>query len=1106
MDEKAVLMSDKTDRDHRRGTRARRAVRAWRWVAVPVGALLASVLAAGVLFVVLLQDGMTLSPGLVTKLEAEATRALPDGLSADLGAVELTLVRGFKPQVHVTGVTLSDAQGAVLSDLPDLTVQFARRSLLGARMRPEAVAIDGSDLVLRRDLDGTLQLGFDAGGSLPTADTLAGLVARIDAVFDTDMLAHLAAVEIRDLSLTVDDLRAGRTFRMAGGTMRLTRDARMLSIALDAGMDTDAATARLALRLSTARDSAETLLAVEVTDLPARLLAEQSVYLSWLKALDAPVSARFRGGLLADGGLSDLSGALDLGAGRLRLPGLDQPIRTERAKAYIGYDPARRRLALTGLDLVSDLVTMRADGYAYLHSIEDPFRSVMGQVRLSRIALVASDQYDSPVQLDSVIADLRVDTQAGRVDIGQIVATQDGARLRGQGRIDITDNGPRLRLDAGIGALPVTQAQAFWPRSVKSRTRAYFKDNMTQGTLRDVTLALRQAAGGTPMLAVTGAFDGLRMRYLPKIPAVEDGRGHFSVLDGRVTVQLDHGVLRPPGTAPVDVSGSSLQAFDLDQRPGTGVVGLRASGPVQALLAATAPAPIGASDRLGIAPDALTGMAELQGEIRFPLAFDLPRDQVRVTLNGTLAGLASDTLVAGQSVRAGRATLRVSDGVAALTGAARISDVPIRLSLHQPLEDGTDGRLTGSFSLSAQNLEKLGISLPDGFMTGAAPARFDIGLRPAAPPRIIVTSELRGMGMAITPLGWRKRPDSAGELSMTAILGAAPEVTALSLRVPGLEAKGRLQLAQGGGLDRASLGTVRIGTWLDVSADLIGRGAGQPMDIAVTGGRVDLAGLPASDAGPVGQTGPGTPRGQITLALDRVRIAEGLALTGLTGTVAPGQSLSLQARARLNDAAPVRIAATGARTGTSIRVRSDDAGAVLTAVGILDKARGGTLDLRLSPKSGARRSGSLDIANLTVVEAPVLTQLLSAVSVIGLVEQISAGGLFFAETTAKISIGDDGVLITEARAQGPSLGLTTRGLVGTDAGGQLDLSGVVSPFYLVNRVYGALVSRRGEGLIGFNYTMTGPRADPKVRVNPLSILTPGALREIFRRPLPKVDQ
>ena len=53
---------------------------------------------------------------------------------------------------------------------------------------------------------------------------------------------------------------------------------------------------------------------------------------------------------------------------------------------------------------------------------------------------------------------------------------------------------------------------------------------------------------------------------------------------------------------------------------------------------------------------------------------------------------------------------------------------------------------------------------------------------------------------------------------------------------------------------------------------------------------------------------------------------------------------------------------------------------------------------------------------------------------------------------------------------------------------------------------GSLLPRKGEGLFGFNYTLRGPSAAPQVSVNPLSLLTPGMFREIFRRPPPRISQ
>ncbi|MFM7442424.1 MAG: hypothetical protein ACKO2N_00725, partial [Tabrizicola sp.] len=94
------------------------------------------------------------------------------------------------------------------------------------------------------------------------------------------------------------------------------------------------------------------------------------------------------------------------------------------------------------------------------------------------------------------------------------------------------------------------------------------------------------------------------------------------------------------------------------------------------------------------------------------------------------------------------------------------------------------------------------------------------------------------------------------------------------------------------------------------------------------------------------------------------------------------------------------------------------------------------------------------------------------------------------------------VEISQGSAVGASLGISFAGLYLTDSG-RIDLQGVISPIYLVNGV-GQILTRRGEGLFGFNYRLTGTTDDPNVSVNPLSVLTPGMFRELFRQRPPNL--
>ena len=126
-----------------------------------------------------------------------------------------------------------------------------------------------------------------------------------------------------------------------------------------------------------------------------------------------------------------------------------------------------------------------------------------------------------------------------------------------------------------------------------------------------------------------------------------------------------------------------------------------------------------------------------------------------------------------------------------------------------------------------------------------------------------------------------------------------------------------------------------------------------------------------------------------------------------------------------------------------------------------------------------------EVAEHLQLTAPALAELLSAVSVVGLLEQMNGEGLAFNNGEVKFILTPKAVEITNGSAVGASLGISFAGLY--ESGGQLNLQGVISPIYLVNGL-GQIFSRRGEGFFGFNYALSGSASAPVVSVNPLIIV------------------
>jgi hypothetical protein len=126
-----------------------------------------------------------------------------------------------------------------------------------------------------------------------------------------------------------------------------------------------------------------------------------------------------------------------------------------------------------------------------------------------------------------------------------------------------------------------------------------------------------------------------------------------------------------------------------------------------------------------------------------------------------------------------------------------------------------------------------------------------------------------------------------------------------------------------------------------------------------------------------------------------------------------------------------------------------------------------------------------------------MAELLNAISVVGLLEQLSGDGINLGTVDARFVLGPERVTLIEGTAVGPAIGVSMSGIYDIPSR-SLDMEGVVSPLYIVNGLAGALFAPRGEGLFGFSYRLSGTAARPDVSVNPLSILTPGIFRDIFR--------
>lgn len=1096
--------TDGKQAEHGQGAprRRRRRARFGLWLLLSLGLLVAT---AGIGLLALTGRPIGLPVWAVAEAEARLNAALPlKDASLSLERIEITVGRDWVPRLRLEDLRLTRQGGGTIVSLPEARVAFDPAALLEARLRPSSVVLSGMTLRLRRDAAGRFDLALGDGTAMRPLGSFAEVLDRVEAVLDVPQLAGLRQVEAEALSLTLEDARAGRVWRVGDGRLVLANDAETLGMELGLSLaNPDGAPAQALLQVTSQKASSEARLRVTVDRVAARDIAAQSQVLALLSVLEAPISGKLTAALGADGKLAAFEGGLSLGAGALRPEPGSRPVLFDTAELGLGFDAAREVITLTQLDVQSPSLRVKAQGHVYAPGVlTGRPESFLAQVSFSQLMVDPEGLFTEPVSFTEGAVDMRLRLDPFRIEVGQFSLLGDGRRLQAKGQARADAAGWHVGLDLALDVIRHDRLLALWPVSAVPKTREWLVQNVQQGLLRNVKVALRLEPGAEPRFSLGYDFLDGDVRFLKTLPPIRKGSGYATIDGNSYTMVLDRGEVTPPEGGRIDMAGSVFSVLDILQKPAQAEIRLNTKSSLTAALSLLDQEPFRFLTKAGLPVGLGVGRAEVAAVLRLPLVNKVRIEDVSYRVDGRLSDVRSEVLVPGRVLTADRLELAATPAGLEIRGPGQIGKVPFEAVYRQKFGPEAKGRaeITGTAELSPLLVREFALGLPDGMLGGKGQGSFTLSLRKGEPPLLVARSDLRGVSLQVPELAWRKGAGAAGKLEVTARLGKPAVVEALLLEAPGLQARGRVSLRGDGGLDRLSLSELRVGDWLRAPVVLIGTGKGRVPKVQVAGGALDLRRLP--DFGGTGAKGGGT---TMDVALERLQVSDSIALTGLKGGFTTRGGFNGTFNAAVNGAAAVRGTVVQVKGGTAVRITSDDAGGVLAASGIFSRARGGALDLQLTP-TGERGyyKGNATATNFRVRDAPLLAELLSAVSVVGILDQLNGDGLVFSNADAQFRLTPSGVEIRRGAAVGASMGVSMSGTYDSNRK-VFDLQGVISPIYLLNGI-GQIVSRRGEGLFGFNYAISGTVERASIRVNPLSIFTPGMFREIFRRPVPRLEK
>lgn len=1073
-----------------------------RRIAVVTLAVLAFVvvLPLGALWARLAHSPMSVPDAVQGRVEARINAAMRTGDIA-IGDMVVALPQGGRaPVLEFRDVTLLAPDGETRAAFPLLQIRMAPFGALRGQMRVRDVVVIGAGLNLTREADGRVDLDF-AGGE-GAERSLVQTLSRLDQMFSSPVFANLQRVRGQGMEVVLADAVTGRDMRLHGAEVRLSRAAGRLNLEIEGEL---AGSRDAALQLTIARDASRgvTEVAMAFDTLAARDLAAASPALAWLDLMRAPIDGQLTATMADDGTLGALEGWLEIGAGALTLPGAVLPFNAMAAE--LAYDPDTRRAQIARLSLAADQLSFDARG----HADANPQGTVFtGQFTMSDIMADPTDMFDQAVTIEGAALDLRLTLgEAVQVEIGQATLYDGDLRATARGRATAASEGLSLSVDAHLDRADLPTVLSYWPADAIPNTRWWVAERMIAGTVEGVDLALRIAPDTDPLYDLSFDFSGADLVALPAAPPIRGGSGYLSLQNTRLTVGFDGGGMGLPGQGSVALAGSRMVIEDVSVAGPLAQFDLSLAGDVTDLMHVLAGPPFAVLETSGYAP-AEIGQGQIVAEASLATRLierDEPAALTDLNLNATarVTGYSADALIVGRTLTADRINVTMTPSELAIGGRAALDGVPVtgqwavQLAPDAPLGSIVEARAI----VDRAALNTFDVALPDWLISGRGAADLTVFLRPDGPARVTVRSDLEGIALAIPPLAWTMPAARTGDFTADILLGPRPEVRALTLEAAGLSLDGAVSFTADGFLNRFSAGRFLLGQWLDVQGGLVGRGTNAP-GIEVTGGILDFRTMPSlSDTGGGGSGDIGT----LNITLDRMQITEGIALTDMRADL-DGTSMSGEFRGRVNGDARVNGQLVPSANGPSVRLQSRDGGAVLRAAGIFENMHGGAFDLILAARAQAGQyDGRLTIDGPRLRDAPVMADLLNLISVVGLLEQLSGDGINLGEINAAFRITPQAISVDEGTAVGPAMGISMDGVYDV-ATQRYEMQGVVSPFYIVNGLFGALFATRREGLFGFNYRLIGDSADTRVTVNPLSILTPGIFREIFRSPPPDFSQ
>ena len=837
--------------------------------------------------------------------------------------------------------------------------------------------------------------------------------------------------------------------------------------------------------------------------------------------LDAPVSITFEAPFSKNQVPLDAKLTISVGAGNLRfgrdvhttITSGELNFRLLPGKNQIELDPSPIVVGNSSATLIGGLRFPKSD------VAQHPLFEI-----IANDVIADADHVEGPPMEGSVLVRGRINMSTRTMHMEEIALTTPEGKLIGAGSVGFVGETPSLALALKIPKISAQSLKQFWPVFIAPAARDWVQKNIQSGTVTNASLDAAIPAGilgrtrqgrkiEPHQLSIKASFGDADFTTTGDFPTVQNGAGSFVFSGMESQVTLSQGFVELDEGGKIQIKSAQLDVGSFQLQPIPAKLKLEVAGSARAVAYFGNRKPLAITSALKVDPAQISGKMSGKVALSFPLEKKITVDSIQWTASLDTVNVGSALPIGGRLFSKANLHIEAKPGLAAITGRAEIDGVAADISLMQPFGEGEiqnsiDQKL--KFVLNDAARKKLGIDLKpivEGSITVSL-VRGESG----QPQNVI--ADFTKTKLSLPWVGWSKgKGIKAGAKFAMVTENGVTKISNFNLSGEGFSVLGDLVLDKKGIRSAVfSRVTLNRGDKLRVSIDRTKNGYSIRANGDVYDARAVINGIKSN--------------GQISKVsgkkLDYEVIAILRKVTGFGGEVMNQVKLKLNHQdGELKSLSVVGLGRGKAKTVVSINpdnnitttvAYSANAGAMLRFLDVYSKIRGGEFNANFTRKDKGLHVGAASVKNFNLVDeqrvqsllkAPAPTGSFSRSGEIKKIRKLRTNDVPVSIVYTKIIKGEGYMKLRGGYMRGGDVGASFSGNL-YNVKGQMDLRGTFLPAYGLNNALSkipfiglALGGGTKTGLIGITYRLVGKAKNPKIIVNPMSIMAPGIFRQIF---------